>query len=87
MRHFDATLDFSDSDKTQQLQVRIYRVIILCHSSHPFFSPISRLFTMVFDMLSCLLADGRFLNEQPTMPTSDEPGRKASIPILKRLKV
>ncbi|XP_065840950.1 mediator of RNA polymerase II transcription subunit 12-like protein isoform X2 [Oscarella lobularis] len=46
----------------------------------------SRLFTMVFDMLSCLLADGRFLNEQPTMPTSDEPGRKASIPILKRLK-
>jgi hypothetical protein len=41
----------------------------------------------VFDMLSTLLEDGRFLNEQAAAPTSDEPGRKTSIPIMKRLKV
>ena len=38
-------------------------------------------------MLSTLLEDGRFLNEQAALPTSDEPGRKTSIPIMKRLKV
>ena len=45
------------------------------------------LYSIVFDMLSTLLEDGRFLNEQAAVPTSDEPGRKASIPIMKRLKV